>query len=64
MLSNFSMTSPNTVPWAQPEVSVFFLSLSSKSVWRLVRTTTTSSSASWSMAVISSSGRSMFWFRR
>ena len=33
--SNFSITSPNTVPAAQPEVRVFFLSFSSKSVCAL-----------------------------
>ena len=44
--SNFSIRSPNTVPWAQPEVSVFFFSLSSKSVSRSVRTTTVSISSS------------------
>ncbi len=52
------------MPWAQPEVWVFFFSLSSKSVWRRVRTTTVEISSSYSMAVISSSARSMFWLSR
>ena len=44
--SKVSMTSPKAVPWAHPEVSVFFLSLVSKSVVVGVRTTTVSISGS------------------
>ena len=44
--SNFSMRSPKTVPWAQPEVRVFLRNFFSKSVRRTVRTTTVWRSAS------------------
>jgi len=62
--SKASIRSPNTVPWAQPDVCTFFLSLSSKFVSASVRTTTVPVSSSYATPVITSSALSMFWLSR
>jgi hypothetical protein len=59
-----SIRSPKAVPWAQPLVSVFFVSFSSKSVRAGVRTTTTPRSSSYCTSSIASAARSMPWLSR